>query len=634
MTDNSLTRSFRSLGAAFRPPFPWLWLAVTFYFFFTYAIYPNNPLWRGDLPDTDDYMYLNQVLDWMKGQGWYDNIQHRLDPPAGVPIHFSRLVMLPMAGMIGLFELLGLGPKGGAQLMAIFYPVILFAGFLFTLRWVAQSFMPKEWAGVTAFTALFATHTIFLFQPGHVDHHNLVVLLVALTLGCVCRMIQNPERRRWPVLAALALALGMVVALEILPWLLLLSICLGVWAVMKGGNAARAGLVYSLVLFLGSAVGLVLTRPPSDLGNLDILTYSAVYVILTGGIAVAFAGVQLFARAHLCPRLLVGGLLAGVTGFLFLHNFPELVSGPYGGIDPELTHIILDEIVEAQPLKNPDISWFGVFLLMGNVFVALPVVFRGVWRERGAQRWLWALLAVLLTAATGLTLFYQRRFAGTMNMLAVIPLAVLLQQGWGWVGMRWRGRRQFFAEIGLVLLAGPLIAVLLPALFDGRSLSTGVFLFPVNLSPEEIACQTYQLESALRNPAGLGNHPRLIMNAIGEGPEILFRSNHQVLAAPFHMDVAGNIDSARFFSTPYPEEAEAIARRRHVDLVVACSYAETFYFNSDPTKKTEDGDGPGKDFAPHFIERLLTGRIPPWLKPLRFPGLENYVIYEVLPETK
>jgi hypothetical protein len=113
MTDNSFIRSFRSIGDIFKPPFDGLWLVVTLYFAWTFLMFPNNPILRGDLPDTDDYMYLNQVLDWMKGQGWYDNIQHRLDPPAGVPIHFSRLAMLPMAGIIYVIEFLGLGSSRG-----------------------------------------------------------------------------------------------------------------------------------------------------------------------------------------------------------------------------------------------------------------------------------------------------------------------------------------------------------------------------------------------------------------------------------------------------------------------------------------------------------------------------------------
>jgi hypothetical protein len=268
---------------------------------------------------------------------------------------------------------------------------------------------------------------------------------------------------------------------------------------------------------------------------------------------------------------------------------------------------------------------------MGNAFLAMPLTLYFFLKAEPTKRWQWGLLTLLLGAGVALTLFYQRRFGGMATMLQIIPLAALLQRGWGWVGARWRGRRQFFAELGLIILAGPLFAVFWPALYDGRSLYRGVFLFPVNFGTEEVACQSYELENALRNPLGLGNKQRLIMNALSEGPELLFRTNHQILAAPYHMDVEGNVDSTRFFSTPYPEEAEAIARRRHVDLVVTCMFASDFYFHVNPSHKEENKDGPGKDFAPHFIERLLTGHIPAWLKPVKIPGLTNYLIYEVLP---
>jgi hypothetical protein len=155
-----------------------------------------------------------------------------------------------------------------------------------------------------------------------VDHHGLIVLIVALALGCACRMIQHPERRRWPVLAGLAMAVGLTIALEILPCLLVLSIFLGLWAVIKGGTASRAGLLYALTLFVGSLLCLLLTRPPADLLKLDVLTYSAVYVILMGGIAVAFAGVYVTMKAPVAVRFAVAALLAAVSGAPLWRNRP------------------------------------------------------------------------------------------------------------------------------------------------------------------------------------------------------------------------------------------------------------------------------------------------------------------------
>jgi hypothetical protein len=60
------------------------------------------------LPDTDDAMRLVQVLDLLGGQGWFDKVQHRFMPPAGVASHWSRLVDAPLAlGILALRPFLG-----------------------------------------------------------------------------------------------------------------------------------------------------------------------------------------------------------------------------------------------------------------------------------------------------------------------------------------------------------------------------------------------------------------------------------------------------------------------------------------------------------------------------------------------
>src|SRR5271168_3626835 len=105
----------RAFIASFRRPFTGLWLVVMIYYVACYLLVPTSHTLRGNLPDPDDYMYLVQVMDWLKGAGWYDNIQHRINPPDGVMIHFSRLAMIPMAAIVLLFKLCGLGLRGGSM---------------------------------------------------------------------------------------------------------------------------------------------------------------------------------------------------------------------------------------------------------------------------------------------------------------------------------------------------------------------------------------------------------------------------------------------------------------------------------------------------------------------------------------
>ncbi len=627
-----ISRYFSRFVPLLTPPFEGLWLVVLLYFGWCFLVYPGGAVLRGDLPDPDDYMYLVQVLDWLHGQGWYDNVQHRLDPPAGVPIHFSRLTQIPMAAMILMLRVLGMGDRGAATLMALVYPLILLGVFFFALRWLAKAYMPREWAGVTAFVALFAVGMMAKFQPGQVDHHGVVVILLTLTLGAAVRMTECPGKMAMPILAGTLLALGLTIALEILPWVLLVSVWLGVWAAVNGASAARAGFVYALTLWLASVAGLVLTRAPQHFFSPDILNYSFVYVILTGGIAASFAIVFLASMASMTLpwRCACAGLAASCAALFFLYLFPTLINGPYGGIDPALAQIILGEITEAFPFKLPSSGWGSMLRVMFGACLAFGASAYFAWqsRRRKEELWRWILMSGLLLAAMCLALFYQRRFVVTMGMLTIVPLSVLLCRGWSAIGERLSGRRKTYAEIGLLLLVGVFPSVLYPALVDARPFNSGVLLFPAYLRQDMYKCGTYKLERLLRDTAQFGDRPRLIMSGLGLGPELLFRTRHSVLTAPYHTDVGGNLDATRFFSTPWPEEAEEIARRRRPDLVVACRYIPMIYLRT-PGESGKSSAPIVKDFAPHFIERLMSGQVPAWLQRVQAPWLDNYVVYEV-----
>jgi hypothetical protein len=624
----AISRFFASFAPTFRPPFEGLWVVVLIYYTWCFLVFPHSQTLRGNLPDPDDYMYLTQILDWIGGQGWYDNIQHRMNPPTGVPIHFSRLAMLPMAVMTMIFRQFGLAPRGAATIMALIEPLILFGMFFAIVKWMAETVMSRLWSGVTAFVTLFATGMTFMFMPGHVDHHGMIIVIVAFVLGCVLRMIKQPEQARWGIYAGLGMAFGLTVALEILPWLLLIAGIIGLWAMAKGHQAARNAMAFGLVLYLASMLCLGLTRPPKGWMELDVLTYSVVYVFMTGGIALAFIGVGVTGKLPAPVRWIVGSVLAIGAGGLFLHHFPDLITGPYGGMDPELAEQILGEIDEAQPLTNIDHSIFDLLYHILGALVGLGAAAGFLRRARDNEsRWLWGTMTALLAASILLTVFYQRRFTGVMGMLSIVPLAALLEYGWSWISANYHGRRKVWAEIFLVMLVGPLPSLFYPALVDNRTFATGMLMFPVDPGVTRNPCDTYVLEKILRDPKIYGDRRHLILSSMGMGPELLFRTPHGVLAAPFHMNVTGNIDSTRFFSTPYASEAEAIAHRRHADLVVACRYVPEIYLRTPESLKVDEEHG--KDFAPHFIELLMTNKAPPWLKQVNFKNLDNWLIFEV-----
>src|SRR5687768_7716172 len=56
------------------------------------------------LADTDDAMRLVVVRDFLAGQHWYDNVQHRLNAPFGAELHWSRLADLPLSALIAILR--------------------------------------------------------------------------------------------------------------------------------------------------------------------------------------------------------------------------------------------------------------------------------------------------------------------------------------------------------------------------------------------------------------------------------------------------------------------------------------------------------------------------------------------------
>ena len=85
------------------------WRLIVILFWIGYAAFAIFNRWaaiRGfALGDTDDNLRMAQVRDLLGGQDWYDLRQHRLDPVhGGADIHWSRLVDLPIAGLILLLK--------------------------------------------------------------------------------------------------------------------------------------------------------------------------------------------------------------------------------------------------------------------------------------------------------------------------------------------------------------------------------------------------------------------------------------------------------------------------------------------------------------------------------------------------
>lgn len=623
-----VAKFFADVARIFMPPFVGLPLVMWCYFIFSYLALPHNPIWRGDLPDPDDYTYLSQTLDWLQGQGWFDNIQHRMSPPEGVAIHYTRFAELPIAGVIMLFRLFHYSWRGAALLGSFLLPVVYLAVFFAVLRATAARIIGSDWARLTAFIAMFCGALMFKFAPGQVDHHGLEAILTMIAVGLTAQIFARPEQIRWAVFAGITLALSLAIALEVLPWVALISTVIGLWATFSGTKVARSTAAFGVSLFVSSAALLALDKPLAEFFQPDLLSYSIAYVALTGGIALAL----LVASGAVCIqniklRCILTASIAAALGALYLWRFPDLLGGPYGAMDKKLAALFFANLEEAEPL----IKRYGVFKSLSMLapsllgFVASLSFLR---RAQGDKKWGWLLIASLLGPAFALTVFYQIRVLIYASLFAIIPLAAFVEQGWAWVGTHCEGRKRFWAEIGLVLLIGPLTTIFLPALQDGRSFNTGVMLFPAQSFDD--SCEMRGMEQLLSAAPYAERAPLRIINMIDQGPELLFRTPHAVLSAPYHTNVRGNLDALDFFSTTDMDHAEQIAKRDGINLVVMCRNIPDAYLDGPKPHYVIYPDG-GIKMRPNasLAGQLAFHQIPLWLTEIPVPAAPNYLVFEV-----
>src|SRR3546814_4613905 len=96
-------------------------------------------------PDTDDNPRVQQVRDWLAGQAWFDLRQHRMSPPEGADIHWSRLVDIPLAGMILLFKSFASVPFAERAAVAI-APLLPLGAAMAALAVIIRRLVdPKAW---------------------------------------------------------------------------------------------------------------------------------------------------------------------------------------------------------------------------------------------------------------------------------------------------------------------------------------------------------------------------------------------------------------------------------------------------------------------------------------------------------
>lgn len=182
-----------------------------------------------ELGDPDDTLRLVQVRDLLAGQNWFDLHQYRAAAPEGVLMHWSRLVDIPIAGiMLLLRPLLGIGGAELATLIAV--PMLTLLALLLLIGRLASRFFDAEVVGIACLISSVSSPVLFQFTAMRIDHHAWQIVL-AMAAAC-CLTARDAWRGGLGI--GVLLAILMSISIEGLP---LATVFLGICA-LRGIRAS------------------------------------------------------------------------------------------------------------------------------------------------------------------------------------------------------------------------------------------------------------------------------------------------------------------------------------------------------------------------------------------------------------
>lgn len=558
-------------------------------------------LLRGGLgavgPDGDDVMRLVQVRALIDGQNWFDLTQPRLGLEGGTPMHWSRLVDLPMVLIAAPLTPL-IGPDAALAAAITLWPLISVLIVVWGVMLGARAFGGR---GVIAFAALLAFAVLyrhFRFLPGAIDHHNLQLGLILLAGGA---LLAPSRPANHLALAGAALGLAVAVGVEVWVFAAVLAAFVAVDWLISGEPAQRGAVAFGASFAATLAATFLVTVGPVDYWTVRCDAHSSVTLLagLGGGAAVALAA-QMTSQKSLVIRAAALANVAAVTGALLAVAGPQCLSNPLDALSPAAQELWLARVEEARPtLAYLDGRFDEVLFRLGTTVAGLAAA---IWLTRSpATRRAGLLLALMLTVSLAFAL-YQTRFYVFGQLFAVLPLAVLAARLWS--GEAGQGLPRL-AYLGVVIVS-------VPTIWGAAGMTLSAPPPAATLSgAAEPACDPRAVHAALNTLS-----PGRILAPASDTPGLLLNTAHSALYGHYHRNADG-IEAALAIFTAHPVEARARLRSAGVDYLLVCPADPDMLFFAQHSPKG-------------LIGEILAGRAPAWLEPALQAGPAT--IYRITPQ--
>jgi hypothetical protein len=566
------------------------WAAIALYLVW----YRWNGIHWFSLSDTDDNVRFAQVRALLDGQGWYDLRQYRLDPPRGISIHWSRLVDLPIAGLMLLLKPF-LGWGAAARWACAIAPILAFGCALYAMMLTVRRLVAPHAFLLAPAILVCAPTTFGMFMPLRIDHHG---WQLASLIWAVAGMA-DARRMRGGLTAGAATAVSLTIGLELLPYLAVAGALHALWWVFdaRQGDRLRG---YGLTLAGGAAVGYLVFGSFDNAQPLcDALT--PVYLstlLLAGAATIAIGSLRIERRAvRLAIALAVG---AGIGAF-FVSTWPQCLGRPEG-VSPELERLWLSHVREAKPLYK--YGWRVIFPTLALPVIGVIGAFWALWRARHGDRAVAWLLVALLSLFSALLLAWQTRAGPGSQMLGVIGATAI-----GWPLIRWTLAQRLLP----VRILGTIAAfVVVSGSFAGLIVKN----VPEKKGPVRVRVdQANRRCPTLPALAPIGKLPPATFLTFNDlGPRLIATTHHSAISGPYHRAGAAILDTQHAFRARDPEVVRRIMQRHGATMLLICpGMSESTVYRSE----AKDG----------FYVQLTNGRVPAWLTPVPLPAKSPFKLW-------
>ena len=556
----------------------------------------------GTMSDPDDVLRLVQVRDLLAGQGWFDLVQHRINPPGGTLMHWSRLVDLPLAAVILLLTPL-LESQGAEQVAMVAVPALTLLALVLIVGRLTALLAGRTAAIMACAGIVFQPILAVQLRPLRIDHHGWQIVCVLLALFLLLRYRDRIGAAKGAALAGSALALGLSISLEVLA----LAAGFGLVCLLRWwADGDRA----SLPSFLGSLAAASLAILLATRGFGDLAAHcdqiSPPYLL---AMAVAGLGAWGVARAaRLTPVVQLGLLaLAGLAGLAaFLAAAPQCTTGPFSMLDPLVREYWYVNVVEGQPL------WRGSFAVVAPAMLAALLALGVIVRQLRAGQdqaeratWREYLIVFAVALATGLLVLRSNAFVSALALPALGLLGAALLE-------RAVRAASPLAKFGHALLIVGVLVPVVPA-------SVALAALPQLGSAAAKAPTVSQSQCNLAQSAALLDElpAGVIFAPLDIGPYVLLSSRHAVVATAHHRAADAMHDVIAAFLAA-PDEAERIVRGHGAHYVLIChELAEARMY----ARRAPQGLAAG----------LAAGQVPQWLAPVDVGQPQGLALYRVTP---